>query len=60
MRRVKNVGLQKEYTRSLFVTTTVGRLFVLSFIRLLEVAWAVDLIEQEISNSNVNVLERIQ
>ena len=60
MKRVKNVGLQKEYTRSPFVTTTVGRLFVMWFIQPSEVAWAVNLIEQEISNSNVNVLERIQ
>ena len=58
MRRVKKVGLQKEYTRLPFVNTTVRRLFALSFIQPTEVARGVYLIEQEISNSNVNVLER--
>ena len=60
MKRVKKVGLQKEYTRSPFANTTVRRLFALSFIQPTEVAGAVNLIEQEMPNSNVNVLERIQ
>ena len=51
MRRVENVGLQREYTRSPFVNMTVRRLFALSFIRPVEVSQAVDSIEREISNS---------
>ena len=50
MRRVKKVGLQREYTRSPFVNMTVRRLFSLSFIQPTEVGMAVVLIEQEISN----------
>ena len=49
MRRVKKVGLQKEYTTSSFVNTVVRRLFVLSFIPPIEVPQAVNLIEREIT-----------
>ena len=49
MRRIKNVCLQKEYTRSPFVNTTVRRLCAVVFLPT-EVAEAVDLIEQEMSN----------
>ena len=49
MRRVKKVGLQREYASVPFVNTTVRRLFALSFVKPAEVPDAVGAIEAEMS-----------
>ena len=49
MRRVKRVGLQREYASVPFVNVTVRRLFALAFVPEAEVAAAVDMIDDEIS-----------
>lgn len=49
MRRVKRVGLQREYASVPFVNVTVRRLFALAFVPEAEVAAAIDMIDDEIS-----------
>ena len=49
MRRVKRVGLQREYASAPFVDVAVRRLFALAFVPEAEVAAAVDMIDDEIS-----------